>query len=395
MARKRIKVGTLIGTEGRNDDESILRTPLMQFGTASGPTSMPTETTNPAPRSDAPSAPNVGDSWEGDGSGSNGPSGGGGKLGGKDMTLADFTEQAIAAVSSMSGSGGVPSGLSKGLGLVSSVLNNTSSEEFGRFGEKPGLGMQTKSQAQGTLAQARSRVGPDEEEEDQSKYSGYAPPAPPSKTEEPAYNPAENADLGRGLGPAGQDDKSQLGAGSGTGLSPTDGSFASFGGQEHGNSKAPGVDERGLPGTEYTGSSGTGNRDKQGATGQDKGDTGDSGQGNGGGSSGGGQGGGTGGATGGEGASGDSSGGGQGGTGTGGGAFEDGVIDIEGPDPMKKGEAIPGVTLHEGETVLTDAETTLIGEKALRKIRKIAADKNTSLAKRRQDSVSTLLSAAR
>ena len=394
MARKRVKVGTLIGTEDRNDDESILRTPMMQFGTVGSPVSLPTETTTPGPRVDTPAAPNAGNSWEGDGSGSNGP-GGGGKLGDKDMTLADFTEQAIAAVSSMSGSGGVPSGLSKGLGLASSALNNTSSEEFGRFGEKAGLGMQTKSQASGTLSQARSLIGPDDEEEDKSKYSGYAPPAPPSKTEEPAYNPAEHADLGKGLGPAGQDDPSQLGAGSGTGsTSPTDGSFAAFGGQEHGGKAATGDTGGGAPGGRVNaGGWDKGNEQGNTASGKGGGGEGNSGGDN---SGGGGQGGGgTGGATGGEGASGDSSGGGQGGTGTGGGAFKDGVIDIEGPDPAAKGEAIPGVTLHEGETVLTDAETTIIGEKALRKLRNIAADKNTSLSKRRQDAVSTLLSAAR
>jgi hypothetical protein len=390
MARRRVKVGTLIGTEDRNDDDLIARTPPMKFGPGMTPSPAPTETTTPPSRVDAsPVTPSAGSSWEGDGSGGNGPSGGG-PLGEKDMTLADITERAILAASNMTSA---PPGTGKAVGMASDVLGKISSEEFGRFGEKPGLGMQTKSQASGTLAQARAMIGADEEEEDtESKYGGYAPPAP-AKTDEPSYNPAENADLGRGLGPAGQDDKSSMGAGSGTGSqSPTDGSFAAFGGQEHGNDRAPGND---MLATGDTGGNAPGGYANRG--GWDKGSTpGQEASNNSGGDNSGGNAG-PGGDTGGGNAAGE---GGQGGPGDpsgspGSGNFKDGVIDIEGPDPSQKGEAIPGVTLHEGETVLTDAETTLIGEKALRKVRQIAADKNTRLSSRKQAARSTLLSAAR
>lgn len=325
MARRRVKVGTLMGTEDRNDDDTILRTPRLQFGPQPSPAPAPTETTTPPSRVESPPNAPSGDGREGgDGSGSNGPSGNS-QPGSRDPTLADFTESAIAAASSMDPST-APAGLAKGIGIAADVLGSIPSDMFGEMGEKAGVGMQNKSQAVGTVAQAQAMMGKQPEEKQEPQSQEYAPPSPTFNPEEPAYNPQEYQDLSA----------------------------------QAGDTNAPGNDTMG-PGQDFSS-----NDMSDGGSGTDAG-VGD----------------GTGGDTGGGGAAGP---GGEGGPGDpagspGSGAFKKGVIDIEGPDPTKQGEAIPDVTLHEGETVLTDAETTIIGEDNLRKFRRAVREMPT-LARR-------------
>lgn len=343
MARRRVKVGTLIGTEDRNDDDLIARTPPMKFGPGPVSSPAPTETTTPPSRVDASPALPTGDGGrEGDGSGGNGPSGNS-QPGGRDTSLAGLAESAISAMSNVDPSA-APAGLAKGIGIAADVLGSIPSDMFGELGEKAGVGMQNKSQAAGTVAQAMSMIGKqDPEKQDKKGSEDYAPPDPTMTPQDKAYNPQDYQDLNT------QADTS-------------------------GDTNAPGNDTMGTSdhanaGGETQGGSGT-----------------DSGVGDGSGPDGTGDGSGPGG--GGSGAPGGSSDAGPG-------SWKDGVIDIQGPDPTQEGEAIPGNTLHEGETVLTEAETTLIGEKALKKVRQIAADKNTRLSQRSRAAKSTLLSAAR
>lgn len=287
LPRRRIKVGTLIGTENRNDDESILRTPMMQFGTIGAPASLPTETTAPAPRAEPPSLPGGADPRDGNGSGDDG------RDGLNSNSQADQTPSATPAASTL----GVPNA------------------DDDLFSDPQISDMASRAAARSQQTQGVPGL-PDPVVDDKTPSENNAT-ATKGSVEDPN---ADTSNTGNQSHSTNAEDQSAAGVAGSAANAPDGGPT---GGGDNG-------DPGGKGGGTSDGTDGTGT-----------------------------------------------------GTGTAGGEFRKGVIDIQGRDPSRRGEPIPNVTLHEGETVLTDEETKLMGDAMLRQIKALADDKNLTMAERR------------